>query len=94
MREGLRQGDVCTRYGGEEFLIVLPLTNLLIALEVAERLRLAVEAEPLSTTPPLPVTVSIGVATYTAGQTTDRLMAAADAALYLAKRGGRNRVRS
>lgn len=94
VREGLRQGDVCTRYGGEEFLIVLPLTTLHTALEVAERLRLAVEAHPLPTTPPLAVTVSIGAATYLAGQTVDELMAVADAALYRAKHGGRNQVRS
>lgn len=94
VREGLRQGDVCTRYGGEEFLIVLPLTTLQTALEVAERLRLAVEAEPLPTTPPLAVTVSIGAATYEVGQTVDALMAAADAALYMAKRSGRNQVQS
>ena len=94
VREGLRQGDVCTRYGGEEFLIVLPLTPLQTALEVAERLRLAVEAEPLPTTPPLAITVSIGAATYKTGQTVDALMAAADAALYMAKRSGRNQVQS
>jgi diguanylate cyclase (GGDEF)-like protein len=94
VRDGLRQGDVCTRYGGEEFLIVLPLTTLGTALEVAERLRQAVAAEPLPTSPPLAVTVSIGAATYAPGQTVEALMAAADAAVYRAKRGGRNQVRS
>lgn len=94
VRDCLRQGDVCTRYGGEEFLIVLPLTPLPVALEVAERLRQAVAAEALPTTPPLAITVSIGAATYKAGQTIDALMAAADAALYMAKRSGRNQVQS
>lgn len=94
IREGLRQGDVCTRFGGEEFLIVLPLTTLATAVDVAERLRSAVEAQPLATTPPLSVTVSIGAATYLAGQTADELMANADAAVYLAKRSGRNQVRT
>lgn len=93
IREGLRQGDVCTRYGGEEFLIVLPLATPDTAMDVAERLRRAVEASPLPTTPPLAITVSIGVATYVAGQSVDALIATADTALYQAKRGGRNQVR-
>jgi len=61
---------------------------------VAERLRSGVEAEPLLTTPLVAVTVSIGAATLTPGQTVEELLNAADAAVYAAKRGGRNQVRS
>jgi diguanylate cyclase (GGDEF)-like protein len=49
VREHLRQGDVCARFGGEEFVVVLPRTTLQTALEVAERLRMGVEKSPLLT---------------------------------------------
>jgi diguanylate cyclase (GGDEF)-like protein len=94
VREHLRLGDVCARFGGEEFVAVLPGASREEALEVAERLRSGVEAEPLLTTPLVAVTVSIGAATLTPGQTVEELLNAADAAVYAAKRGGRNQVRS
>jgi diguanylate cyclase (GGDEF)-like protein len=94
VREHLRQGDVCARFGGEEFVAVLPGTTLETALEVAERLRSGVEAEPLLSTPLVQLTVSIGAATLAPGQTVEELLNVADAAVYAAKRGGRNQVRS
>ncbi len=91
--EHLRQDDVCARYGGEEFVVVLPATALDVALEVAERVRRSIAETPLLTAPPLRVTVSIGVAGHTPGQTVDELLRQADMAVYAAKRGGRNQIR-
>jgi two-component system cell cycle response regulator len=88
----LREGDLVCRYGGEEFCVVLPATSLADARSCAERLRLAVQRLAC---PPLPVgqpTVSLGVAEWTVGETPTELLERADAALYRAKRGGRNRV--
>jgi len=92
VREYLRPGDVCARFGGEEFVVVLPQTTLDEAREVAERLRLGVAHCPLLETPRVRVTVSIGVATLASGQTVGELLATADAAVYAAKKGGRNQV--
>ena len=92
VRGELRDGDVAYRYGGEELLIVLRDAHLEIARRVAERVRGAVAGAGI----PHPsgiggvVTVSIGLAAG-AGDT-GRMLARADAALYEAKRGGRNRV--
>jgi len=88
----LRENDVCARYGGEEFVVVLPDTPLPVALQVAERLRSAMAEAPLLKAPLLPVTVSIGAAQLSAGQTASALLEAADQAVYVAKRGGRNQV--
>lgn len=88
----LREGDVCTRYGGEEFVVVLPDTPLPVALQVAERLRSGMAETPLLKAPLVPVTVSIGAAQFSAGQTAAALLEAADQAVYAAKRGGRNQV--
>lgn len=84
----LRRSDLLGRYGGEEFLAVLPETDVTIAAQVAERLRAGM-AEPASGPD---YTVSIGVARYTGGMTPDDLVRAADYALYQAKENGRNRV--
>jgi len=91
-----RPGDFVARWGGEEFIALLANTNLVGALEVAERVRRSVECMeipgPCSLT--TKITVSIGVNTRTQGDsgTFDTLIAGADAALYDAKRKGRNRV--
>ena len=89
----LREGDVCTRYGGEEFVVVLPATPLAVAREVAERLLCGVADTPMLAAPLLQITTSIGVAEYAAGQTVQALLAAADSAVYAAKHSGRNQVR-
>jgi diguanylate cyclase (GGDEF)-like protein len=90
----LRFTDVPARYGGDEFVVMLPDTPARGALEVAERIRHAVAEAPFTTEAGrLPCTVSIGVATYPDdGRTIDALLARADRALYLAKEGGRNKV--
>ena len=90
----LRQLDIIGRYGGEEFVVLLPETSLQKAMEVAERLRAGVEALKVETAVgELDVTVSIGVALATSQ--TDSIAALineADRALYKAKRAGRNKV--
>jgi len=94
MRGLLREGEVCARYGGEEFVVVLPDTPLSPAIDVAERLRSGACATPLLKSPPLTVTVSIGVAQFRPGQNPAALLEAADQAVYAAKRGGRDQVQS
>lgn len=91
----LRATDIACRYGGEEFTVILPETSREQALRIAERLREEFERTPIlhagASFPPL--TLSIGVATYPEdGYTADSLIDAADAALYAAKAGGRNRI--
>jgi diguanylate cyclase (GGDEF)-like protein/PAS domain S-box-containing protein len=94
-RKTLRANDVLGRYGGEEFVIVFPETNLDEAGAVAERLRAAVAANPIKVGDhKLDVTVSIGVAAYAPGNDVERLIERADAALYSAKQDGRNLVRA
>ncbi len=96
IRAQLRASDVVARYGGEEFAILLPDTGVIRALEVAERIRAAIAASPITTGSgeEIPVTVSIGLATLAGGREADPmgLVAEADQALYRAKAGGRNRV--
>ena len=90
MRAALRAGDSIYRVGGEEILVVLPGAAEAGAVEIAERLRVAVaERRPIG----VDVTVSIGVAVAAPGLLdTDELVEMADAALYAAKAGGRDRV--
>jgi diguanylate cyclase (GGDEF)-like protein len=91
----LRCTDLFARWGGDEFVAVLPETDLLTAAAIAERLRAAVAQLPPGTIHDLPpITVSIGVAAVAAGaHGLDELIAQADQALYNAKNGGRNRTR-
>jgi len=92
--EHLRLGDLCARFGGEEFVVILPGTSLDRAMEVAERVRSGVAASDLLASPPIRVTVSIGVAAHSTGQTMPDLLKMADTAVYAAKRGGRNQVQA
>ncbi|MBY0411724.1 MAG: GGDEF domain-containing protein [Burkholderiaceae bacterium] len=98
LRANVREQDVVGRYGGEEFLLLLADTSLQGAVQLAELLREAAEATPypLASAPggAIAVTVSIGVfgAPLQAGDTAERLIDAADRALYRAKELGRNRV--
>ncbi|MFG1398033.1 sensor domain-containing diguanylate cyclase [Roseixanthobacter pseudopolyaromaticivorans] len=92
MRAASRADDAVCRFGGEEFLLLLPRTPQAEAKKVAERVR---ESIATSTALPERVTVSAGVHVYNPsekGQPIDRLIAQADAALYEAKRNGKNRV--
>ncbi len=86
----LRDGDELGRWGGEEYLLVLPRTDLLGALHVAERLRARIEAAPLLDGHP--VTASFGVSAWRADDTFEFMLRRADQALYRAKAGGKNRV--
>ena len=90
LKECTRTVDCVARYGGEEFAALLPETELSGAMEVAERMRARVEAADF---PGRRVTMSIGVAEFPKDAPTAKdVIAAADAALYVAKRGGRNQV--
>jgi two-component system cell cycle response regulator len=94
--DSVRSVDLAARWGGEEFVVVMPETDLANAAAVAERLRLAVANEPFAVRASgekLAVTISVGVAAAIAGgDHRDRLLKRADDALYSAKSGGRNRV--
>jgi diguanylate cyclase (GGDEF)-like protein len=92
LRASTRDADTVARWGGEEFLVVLPVTRAGEATELAERLRLRVEALQVADRHqcPVPVTLSIGIATLCAGETGSSWLKRADDALYLAKADGRN----
>lgn len=94
LKYNARASDIICRYGGEEFLLVLPGMTAEGAIERAEQLRSAIAATPISDGAlQITVTASFGVATYPShGRTTGELIAAADSALYSAKADGRNRV--
>ncbi len=85
----VRESDTVARLGGEEFVAVLPETDLEGARRLAERLRLAIEE---CTVGEMRITASFGVAALLADDTSDSLLAAADAVLYRAKEKGRNRT--
>lgn len=89
LQSGARGGDLVARYGGEEFVVLLPGADAESACKVAERIRAGIERGPW---PHLPVTASIGVAEAREGTTAELLLAEADAALYVSKREGKNRV--
>ncbi len=94
-RTVLREGDILVRYGGEEFMIVLPGASSEDAVAVAERLRHKVAESLLKHgQQQIPLTISAGAASYPEVSATDenQLIALADRALYAAKEGGRNRV--
>ena len=94
LQSRLRREDAVGRYGGEEFLIVLPGSDAQRAFDVAERVRTHVESQSITTSvAKLSLTVSLGIATTT-GDTLqpEELIFAADKALYEAKHAGRNRV--
>ncbi len=96
MRRSARDMDIVTRYGGEEFCLILPSTSKKESVFVAERIRYAIDAESFPGESHLPLgrlTISLGIATYPAdGVTANELIHAADLALYRAKALGRNRL--
>ena len=89
-----RPGDFAARWGGEEFIILLPNTEAGGAMEVAEHVRKSVESTEIPGEQVTKVTVSIGIDTWTYGQESsiDNLISSADTALYEAKHSGRNKV--
>jgi diguanylate cyclase (GGDEF)-like protein len=90
LAESVRETDLCGRYGGEEFAVVLPRTSLNGALTVAERIRSSIE---LSDFEGERMTLSVGVAGFPGSASSpDLLLRAADEALYTSKREGRNRT--
>lgn len=94
LKETVRQIDIVGRYGGEEFCCILPETNAESACVLAERLREAVEQAELGfEAESLRLTISLGIAEYGAAcDTLETLIKAADDALYMSKRSGRNMV--
>lgn len=95
LRTGIRGGDIACRYGGEEFIAILPGAPIDATRWRAEQLRASIERRRVTYRDGLlePVTVSLGIAVYPEhGDTYEDLVRSADAALYLAKRDGRNRV--
>jgi diguanylate cyclase (GGDEF)-like protein len=98
LKSALRGADVASRYGGEEFCILLPQTGLAEAVAIAERIKRRIERTrfPHGKTQPLgAVTISIGVSAFSPEiETPEAIIGDADRALYLAKHQGKNRVRS
>ena len=89
----IRQTDMCFRYGGEEFAVVLAGVDIIDAAIVAERIREAMRDPPFVVgTTSRTVTCSLGVATFGMGETAMGVVAAADGALYRAKHAGKDRV--
>jgi len=98
--ENVRKLDIACRYGGEEFGIILPTTDVVTGAKVAERIRCSIEQHPLvfgddnGNEQILPMTVSAGLSTLTGKTFIDpkKLVSEADSQLYLAKQQGRNQV--
>lgn len=89
--------DFVGRYGGEEFIIALPGANAEETARIAERVRLSIENQHILVSDPgraIKITASFGISSFVPGEavTVDELIKKADEALYMAKRGGRNRV--
>jgi diguanylate cyclase (GGDEF)-like protein len=96
VRRAVRVFDVCTRFGGEEFAVIMPGSHEESAAAVAERIRARVAGHRTTdrALDGLNVTVSIGLAVSAPGMSSRELITRADEALYLAKRAGKNQVRS
>jgi diguanylate cyclase (GGDEF)-like protein len=92
IRAALRESDVAGRWGGEEFLLLLPGADEEGAAQLADRVRVALAARSIPSVPGLRVTASFGVAEYAGETNAEQLLEAADGALYRAKRAGKDRV--
>jgi two-component system, cell cycle response regulator len=96
IKRSIRGIDLACRYGGEEFVVIMPETDIAVAAMVAERLRRRIAADPFAIQQgarTIPVTISIGVAAIRGKEdNAASILKRADQALYQAKRGGRNRV--
>ncbi len=93
IRQSIRTGDMAFRYGGEEFVLLLPGANGTLGHKIAERLRQQVEASSFSHgKQEVPVTISIGISVKNPGTDSQTVFEQADSALYKAKQAGRNNV--
>lgn len=96
IKDNIRKLDIACRYGGEEFTVILPSTDIATSVQVAERIRTAVEEAPLFYEEnTIALTVSIGISTYKGNNPNDernKLIERADSELYRAKQQGRNQV--
>lgn len=92
MKDTVTEGDLVARLGGEEFLLVLVNADMHAAMPVIESLREATTGLRFDSAPALRISVSMGAAEFSAGESLDHLLARADDALYTAKESGRNRV--
>jgi diguanylate cyclase (GGDEF)-like protein len=92
LRQTLRESDMAGRWGGEEFLLLLPGADEEGAAQLADRVRVVLAGRSIPSVPGLRVTASFGVAEYAGETNTEQLVEAADGALYRAKRAGKNRV--
>jgi two-component system cell cycle response regulator len=95
IRKSIRGIDLACRYGGEEFVLLMPETDLAVATAVSERLRRRIASDPFRVqhgARQVEVTISIGIAAFCGGDNAATLIKRADQALYRAKRDGRNRV--
>jgi len=92
LRETLRESDLAGRWGGEEFLLLLPGADAEGAAQLADRVRLGLAQRSIPSVPGLHVSASFGVAEHAGETNTEQLVAAADSALYRAKRAGKDRV--
>ncbi len=95
IRKSIRELDLDCPYGGEEFVVVTPETDLAVSTMVAERLRRRIASEPFAIQNgrrSLELTISVGIAGLTGTDTAASVLERADRALYRAKRDGRNRV--
>jgi two-component system cell cycle response regulator len=95
IKKSIRGIDLACRYGGEEFVVVMPETDLTVATMVAERLRRRIATEPFPVQDgarTIEVTISVGISALGKDDTAANILKRADAALYRAKRDGRNRV--
>ncbi|AMQ82890.1 diguanylate cyclase [Pseudomonas glycinae] len=93
LRKRMRGNDFIARFGGEEFVLLLPATSPAVGAKLLETLRAAIEACPFHFKGErVTITVSMGLATFRAGEHSDLVLKRADQALYRAKNAGRNRV--
>jgi two-component system cell cycle response regulator len=95
IKKSIRGIDLACRYGGEEFVIVMPETDMAVAALVAERIRRRIASEPFAIdqgAKAIDVTLSIGLSALATNDTAATILKRADQALYRAKRDGRNRV--
>ena len=92
LRRATRDDDLAFRYGGEEFLLLLPEVDLPTAMGVAERVRIAVAESHPDGIPPFRISAGVALCDPADGRDPVPLLRRADAALYIAKRGGRNRI--